>query len=368
MSRFLGSVGVLCVAISCAFSMTHSANAQEAESGVDVRATVTTHGIVSNELTEEPRSGSPFAGGYRSVIYPTLKLNDHVVITAALQSISRPYYYQNLSSAKYGINDSVLEASVAYARASDKGSMMLRAGVLATAFGSFPLRYDDAENPMMDAPMQYGYYYSPVTTLGLLGVQADVTRGRWDGRMQLTNSSPANPRSIFAKDQYLNMAAGGGYTVRQGFRIGVSAYRGPFLSRDSERFFPGEANPRTLSARAVGVDVQWSKRHWNLQGEWQTFVFPYEATPTLREQAGYMEAKLVLTPRWYVAVRSGYTHSSPSSTIENFEVAGGFRPNRFQLIKLSYGLYREHKDSTEYDHVAAIQLVTSIHVLSHADR
>ena len=105
-----------------------------------------------------------------------------------------------------------------------------------------------------------------------------------------------------------------------------------------------------------------------MQGEWQTFLFPYEAKPTLREQAGYVEAKRVLTPRWDIAARSGYTRSSSSSTVENFEVTGGLRTNRFQIIKFSYDLYCKQEDKTEYYHTATIQLVTSIHAFSHALR
>ena len=103
----------------------------------------------------------------------------------------------------------------------------MRAGVLPTAFGSFLLRYDDASNPLIDMPPQYGYYYSAVTTAGLPGAQIDVTRSKVDARLQFANSSPANPRSLFARDQYGNWAGGAGYTLRQGLRVGVDAYRGP---------------------------------------------------------------------------------------------------------------------------------------------
>jgi hypothetical protein len=366
MNRPLHNVSLRLAVIVCVLFANRAAKAQEAEAGIDVRATVTAQAVASNELTQAPRPGAPVAAGYRTVVYPTFKLNEHLTLTAALQSISRPYYYEDLSAAKYSISDDILQAALAYARVSENGSMMLRAGVLSTAFGSYPLRYDDADNPLCGPPLQYGYYYSPVTTVGLLGVQMDATSGKWDGRLQLTNSSPANPRSAFAADQYVNWTAGGGYTIRQGFRIGVSAYRGPFLSRDSDYFFPGEAKPKTLSARAAGVDVQWSKGHWILQGEWQTFVFPHKAITTFREQAGYVEAKRVLTPRWYVAGRGGFTHTSPDSSEQSLQLTGGFRPNRLQTIKLSYGLYRSSGVGTEYDHMATIQLVTSLHLFSRA--
>jgi hypothetical protein len=75
------------------------------------------------------------------------------------------------------------------------------------------------------------------------GVQVDATAGKWDARLQFANSSPANPRSIFDKDQYGNWAAGVGYSVFQGLRVGLSEYRGPYLDWQSPFFFPGESRP-----------------------------------------------------------------------------------------------------------------------------
>ena len=161
-------------------------------------------------------------------------------ITGSYQFVTRPYFFDDFSTTGYGAKGYLLQSTLNYSRVSDKGSLLVRAGVLSSAFGSFLLRYDDAVNPLIDMPPQYGYYYAPVTTAGLPGAQIDVTRGKIDARLQFANSSPANPRSLFAHDQYGNWAGGAGYTVRQGFRIGVDAYRGPYLSRDYAYFFPGE--------------------------------------------------------------------------------------------------------------------------------
>jgi hypothetical protein len=66
--------------------------AQEAHSGFDLRASVTAQAVVSNMLTEEPRSGSVAAAGFRSVAYPTWKINDNWFVTGSLQLASRPYF------------------------------------------------------------------------------------------------------------------------------------------------------------------------------------------------------------------------------------------------------------------------------------
>ena len=197
--------------------------------------------------------------------------------------------------------------------------------------------------------------------LPISGAQVDATRGKVDARLQFANSSPTNPRSVFARDQYGNWAGGAGYTIRQGFRVGVSGYRGPYLSRDDRYFFPGEANPNTLPAYALGLDVNWVRGHTSVQGEVQQFVMPYKAIPTFREAAGYGELKQVLSPRWYIAARNGYSTNSASGNQQTLEAAAGFRPDRFQLIKIGYEYEHYSTGADRNDNALAIQFITTLH-------
>ena len=354
--RFSGVLLFLCAGVVCA---------QEAGSGFDLRTTISAETAWSPELTQSPRDGSPVVAGFRSVLYPTWKIDQHWIVSGAIQVSSRPYFYEDFSTQGYGVSARILQANLGYMLAGKKKSLVVRAGQLSTAFGSFPLRYDDAVNPLIDMPMEYGYYYAPVTIYGIAGIQADATLGKWDGRVQLANSSPANPRSIFDKDQYGNWAGGFGYSVRQGLRVGVSGYRGPWLDREYPYYFPGEAPPRELPATGLGVDVEAARGHWNFEGEWQHFVMAYRAIPTFQHKAGYFEAKRVLTPRWYIAARAGYLHGSYSSGGERYEAAAGFRPNAHQLIKAGYAVEHERAGG-DFDKVVAIQLVTSLDVFSLA--
>jgi hypothetical protein len=335
--------------------------AQEASSGLDLRETLSAQFAASSEFSEAPRSGAPAIIGFRSDTYPTWKFSDHWTLTGAWQLNSRPYFNQDFSNAGDGVNGNILQASLNYSRVSDKGSLMIRAGQLSTAFGSFLLRYDDAENPVVDLPMEYGYYYSPVSNLSIAGVELDGTRAKWDGRVQFANSSPANPRSLFEHDQYGNWAGGGGYTIRQGLRVGVSGYRGPYLDRKYHYFMPGEVSPSKLPAYALGLDASWMRGHWSVLGEVQKFVMPYTLIPVFREQAGYAELKRVLSPRWYIAGRVGYTSNKASGNVQSYEGAAAFRPNRFQLIKIDYELEHYNADRASNDNTLAIQYVTSLH-------
>lgn len=335
--------------------------AQEAQSGFDFRTTISGQGIISSTLTEAPRDGAPASAGFRGVAYPTLKFNDNWTATAALQLVTYPYYYDELDDKDFGAKGYVLQASLNYARVSERGSLLVRVGQLSSSFGSFLLRYDDADNPLVDIPLQYGYY-GPVSELGLASGQIDLTHSKWDARAQFANSSPANPRSLFKPDQYGNWAGGFGYTIRQGFRVGASAYRGPWLSRDFKYFFPGEANPNTLVAHAVGVDASWAHNHTNIQAEGQRFVLPYKAIPTRLEVAAYVEAKQTLSARWFVAMRAGLTSATRSGMVRELEGDAAYRPNRFQILKFDYEI--EHIDSgtVHNQHTFAVQLVTTLHM------
>ena len=350
--------GVACIA--CVVSACFAAG-QEARSGVDLRAALTAETVVSNKLTEAPRSGSAMIAASRSVLYPTIKCNDNWFITGAMQLVTRPYYYEELSTSGYGAKGVLLQGTLDYSRVSSRGSLLARVGQMSSAFGSFLLRYDDADNGLVDLPAGYGYYYAPVSILGIAGAQVDATRGKFDGRVQFANSSPANPRSVFAKDQYGNWAGGGGYTLRQGLRVGVSAYRGPYLDRHYAFFFPGEANPASLPAHGLGIDGNWAHGHTSAYVELHRFLMPYKAIPNFRQSDGYGEVKQVLSPRWYVAGRYSYESNSAEGVTHTFESAAGYRPNRWQLLKIGYEEQHPQSASGSDNHVLGIQLVTSFH-------
>jgi hypothetical protein len=340
--------------------------AQEAASGVDLRATVTLGLFEGVAPTEAPRDGSSAVGGIRAVLYPTWKLDDHWSFSGAVQIHSRPYFPEEMETQGYGLQTDILQATLNYSRFWKDGSIVLRAGDLSTDFGSFLLHYDDADNPLINAPQAYGYYYAPVTTVGLMGVEADATFKKLDLRAQFVNSSPANPRGIFDRDQYGNWAGGDGYTIIPGLRVGSSFYDGPYLSRDFPYYYPGEAPPHDLPARAFGVDAQWATGHWNVQGELQRFKMEYQLIPTYHEQAGYVEVRRVLHPRWFVAERSGYTTSNEGSAVEAFEGVIGFRPNRREIVKVGYGLNRISGPGGSLSKVFQLQFVTMLHPLSWA--
>jgi hypothetical protein len=348
------------------FALAATTWAQEANSGFDLKTTLTAAADYSHELSENPRDDGPLSAGFRAMFYPTWKLNSHWTFSGAVQVHSRPFFPDEFNTQGYGVKADILQANIGYSQYWGNRSLVVRAGMLSSAFGSFLLRYDDDVNPLIDMPLTYGYYGQGVTTLGLAGVQADATVGRLDFRAQFVNSSPENRRSIFDHDQYGDWAGGIGYTILQGFRVGVSAYRGPYLDRQYAFYFPGEAPPHDLPATAYGADVAWGHGPWNVYGEWQHFQMIYRAIPDFNEHAGYAEVRRVLAPRWYVATRSGYLNTDPYPGKQAYEMVAGFRPNIHQTVKLGYEIQRGPAIRGTLDNIVEIELVTTLHPLTLA--
>ncbi len=340
-------------------------HSQEAAAGFELRGTVGVAGTFSDLPERAPRNGSSFTGGVRAVFYPTWKLSSRWAISAAVQTYSRPYFVEQFTTQGYGFRADVLQAALSYTRFWNRNSFVFRAGQLSSAFGSFLLRYDDAANPLIGMPQSYGYYYKGVTTLALTGAQADVTFGNADLRLQFTTSSPSNRRGILDDGQYGNWTAGGGYALGQGFRVGASVNRGPYLHRQHRFYFRGEADPKSLPATAVGLDAQFGHGPWTVNAEWQRFVLPYRAIPDLKQHIGYAELRRVLHPRWYVAVRPGYLRASAYPGDNTLEAVAAYRPNRFQTIKAGYMTFWNPRTHVRSNSIL-FQLVTTIAPITFA--
>jgi hypothetical protein len=352
-------------ALFCLFAV--AACAQEAQSGFELRTTLSAVSSYSPELSEPPRDGSQVTGGFNAVLYPTWKLNSHWTVSGAFQTISRPYLAEDFNTKGSGVKGNLLQLNLSYSRFwSHNRSLVVRVGQLSSVFGAFLQRYDSMDNPLIGVPSAYGYYYKPVTFQGLVGAEVDATVAKLDARAQFVNSSPANQRSIFDQDQYGNWAGGLGYTIRQGLRVGGSAYYGPYLDRRYPYFFPGEANPKDLPASAIGLDVEWGWGHWNAWGELQRFQMDYHVIPTFTQHMGYGEVRRILSPRWYGAVRVGYQRFSASPGSQTYEFASGFRPNPHQLIKLSYTIQQGAEFPGTRGNISAIEFVTSFRAISLA--
>ncbi|MBI4461141.1 MAG: hypothetical protein HY648_13930, partial [Acidobacteria bacterium] len=320
-------------------------SAQNADWGVAVPFTVT-GGI---QVTERPQLEDPSAskvrGGFRAVAYPTLKLGPRWFFYSALQARLEPFLYYQAYEPEVEPYADVLQTFLGYGWTGENKAFTVKFGKLPSAFGAFPLRYDDTANPLLDQPMSYAYpvklrpdqypcgvedivhqstynlhveHYCggskekrtgmiPVTLYGLPGAEINLGWKKLDGRFQLTNSSPANPKNLLSDDQHLQWAAGAGLTIWQGFRVGASGYRGTFLEEDVASLLPKGTTLGDYPATGVGTDIQWALGRWSASAEWQRFEYNYPRFRTSPAVSyGYLETKVILSPRFYAALRAGY--------------------------------------------------------------
>lgn len=378
---------LLLAAMSCC-----QLTAQEAQFGVALPLTIS-GGILD---TARARYADPTAphvfGGFRLLAMPQIKLGSHWYGYSALRMRLTPYFYEDTYVYDRQIKLDVLQAFLGYTRSWNHTAIAVKIGKLSSAFGSFPLRYDDMTNPLLDQPLPYNYLLeqpssssaekyglTPVSLYGLPAAEFDLSWHRVDTRFQFTTSNPYNPLSILATGQYPQWTAGGGYTIREGFRVGMSAHRGPWLDGSFASVVPPGLSTTDFPASGVGVDVQWARGRWSATGEWERFAhdFPYLSNARTLYY-GYAELKVILHPRWYAAFRPNFQTDNhaviggveSSTTVfpnrQYYEVAVGFRPDRFQLLKVGYEWAEVDNGEVNHNNVFGVRFITSINGLSKA--
>ena len=374
--------------------------AQDAESGIAVPVTITGGALYTHRMQGDNPAAGPWAGAFHAVFAPSLRLNEHWFAYASIQLRSTPFYYYDAFEDDHNIDLQVVQAFIGYTTTYKSATLLIKAGQLATAFGAFPLHYDDADNSLLDQPLSYSTYLNlpqvqtncnglagstcigsqadnyglvPVTLYGLPGIEVDLSVHKIDARVQVTNSSPANPQNLLSGSQYGQWAAGGGYTVIQGFHVGGSAFHGPYLDSELAAWLPPGKTFSSFPATGAGLDAQWARGRWKTSGEWQWFQFDspsFRISP--RSSVAYAEVKAVLTPRVYAALRVADQRNgrvadfiqpgsqSFEANVQAYEFAIGYRPNRWQLCKIGYEWLRSSDVPGTRDNVLGVQLVTSI--------
>jgi hypothetical protein len=316
-----------------------------------------------------------------------------------------------------------MQAYIGYRAEGNSSSFMFKAGQLTSAFGMGPLEYDDARMPLVGPPPIYesrltlrgdqlacgvndllwqtygsevklhcggstdeGYGLVPVTLYGLPALEGEFSWNHVDARLQITNSSPANPLPALLDRQFVQWTAGGGYTFDGGLHVGMSGFHGPYLDSSVAGLLSSGKDIRDFPASGIGADVQWSGGSWSMEGEWQHFrlTMPkFTSSPSVT--GAYLQVKKIITPRFFVAVRTSMedtgrvADSSGTSAgriraperIQEFGV--GYRLNRDQLLKAGMDLEIDEAWSARgefwpgtHAYGMQVQLVTTFDGLSKA--
>jgi hypothetical protein len=388
--------------------------AQEAQVGVVVPVTISAGILDTGRVQADDPSAATVTIGFRLLATPQVKLGPHWFVYSAVQVYSAPFFYDDTLREDRYVKTQMVQGFLGHTGSWGPTSLGFKIGKLSSAFGAFPLRYDDAVNSLLDQPLPdyflklrpdqlpcgtadlspalapnvafhcggagtESYGITPVTLYGLPGAEVDLSWRRLDARFQLTNSSPANPRSLLASSQHPQWTAGGGYTIRQGFRVGVSAFRGPWLDSVVSPYLSPGSSITDYPASGLGVDVQWARGPWSANGEWQRFLFRYPRFTTAPASSfGYVELKRIISPRWYSAFRANYqANNHPEDSIgrdastflpnrQAYELAVGFRPDRIQLLKVGYEWMNVEGGRRTHDNVLGVQFVTSFNTFSKA--
>jgi hypothetical protein len=92
----------------------------------------------------------------------------------------------------------------------------------------------------------------------------------------------------------------------------------------------------------------------------------YRAIPTFNQHSGYVEARRVMHPRLFLAARAGYIRANAFPGRQVYELAAGFRPNRWELVKIGYQAQQGPAIRGASANTLAIQFVTAFRVISVA--
>jgi hypothetical protein len=374
------------------------AQAQEASSGISVPVTIGGDVLYGN--LQNSYAGASAAAGFRVGLSPAVRLGDHWFVYSALEVRSSSYFaYDSGPDTDQEVRFKLMQAFLGYNRTIKKASILVKAGRLNSAFGSFPPQYDDAKTSFPNPPPSYitnlplrpdqlpcgaksllyqqpgadidfycggseseAYGMVPVTLYGLPGAEVDLSLARIDARLQLTNSSPVNPQGLASSSQSAQWAAGGGYTFGSGLHVGLSGFHGPYLDRVVQPWLHS-ATIANFPATGFGTDLQWARARWSVNGEWQRFRFTlpgFRISPS--EQIAYGELKSILTPRMFLAVRATGLSFAPGQPQQVYEFGFGFRPNNHQLLKLAYARVLPRGNGLE------LQLVTTVTAFARAFR
>ena len=269
----------------------------------------------------------------------------------------------------------------------DSGLLDIQAGRIPPVFGAFSRRSYPQDNPLIGSPQTYQYLTSlrpdaiPATAGELLeskgrgwlvdysvgnpephngvpivaaeqwdtGVQVRIGRPEFEAAVAYTVGSLSSPK---VEDDNRGRQVSGRLAWRPtpAFSVGASAASGTFLSDEVRRARP-DAGPGNDDQRGFGFDAEASWGRWLVRGEfvvndWRVPPLdPPQIVDPLRSRSGYVEAKVRLLPRFYVAVRgdrvsfssieSGSGRDAWEADVSRVEYGAGFTVRRGLLVKAS---------------------------------
>jgi hypothetical protein len=286
----------------------------------------------------------------------------------------------------------------------------VQAGRVPPVFGAFARRTYPADNLLIGYPLAYQYLTSlrpdalPANADELLRMRARgwlasysvgdlapdrgrpiVSALRWDTGVQLhaatrvldgavavTTGSLGNP--LVGDDNSGKQVAGRlAVTPVTGLILGMSAARGPYVTRDAARSAGAEQRNGQFTQTAVGADVEYSRRYYlvrleTIVSDWR---LPLVGTPEialpLRATSMLVEGRYKIRPGLYAAARFDHLGFSQvtgtgrtagwEAPVTRVEVGGGYSLLRNLLLKASFQHNSRQAGRTTDLAVGAVQMV-----------
>ncbi|MEX2178338.1 MAG: hypothetical protein WD801_06480 [Gemmatimonadaceae bacterium] len=215
-------------------------------------------------------------------------------------------------------------------------------GKILYPIGAFAARRFSNTNPLIGAPDLYAPQYPE-------GVVLSGASGPLDYRAAAVSLPLVNPRYTPKPGRRIRPVAGVGVSAGPGFRVGVAATRGPYLSEDLQALLPPGAAWKDFGQLIIAADARYSAGYIVARAEaaWSSYEVPTVAD-VVKGFGWYGEIRGTVTPRLFVAARyenSKYAFIRPvspsfwvgSATRQiNGEIGAGYRFSPDALLKTSF--------------------------------
>jgi hypothetical protein len=239
------------------------------------------------------------------------------------------------------------------------------AGVITEPIGLNPLQFRADLNPTI-SPVPYYVVplpafeprfeaLQPLTAGYPLGVVVSTSGAGWDLRGGVLDTTPARPGVELKETPYSRMpqaVAGGGVTLRPGFRVGAAIARGGYRET---------ASPLGSGEATVGnLEAEFTVNHTRVSGEWVVDRFD-GATGTVSARSFYVQGVQSLTPRIFAAGRVTHVLTPPvvgagvRREWNAAEFTGGFRVTRSVTVRA--GCYFQRPYVGDWGRAAEVSLV-----------
>ncbi|HEY2434595.1 MAG TPA: hypothetical protein VGI12_18120 [Vicinamibacterales bacterium] len=239
------------------------------------------------------------------------------------------------------------------------------AGVITEPLGLNPLQMRADLNPTI-SPVPYYVIplprfeahfdaLQPLTVGYPLGVVVSGSGTRWDARAGVLDTTPARPGVELKHNDFPaipQVVAGGGFTLRPGFRVGGGIAHGGY--REASDTLPaGDATVGNLEA-------EFTLNHTRLSGEWVGDRFT-GSTGTVSTQSFYLQGVQTITARTFAAGRVSHVDTPPvflvgrSTTWTAAEFTGGVRVTPYLTVRAGY--YGQRPYFAAWSNAGAVSIV-----------